>query len=111
MKNNKSYYYKVVVKPDLKQVTQDLHYPVPVKHIDHDGETTVMIICDLSGWAPCTSIYSDTVTNCGQLSDFTDAGHHIVTPQSGSGMYMLCEYNVKYAHYLGNGPIYRYCWT
>ena len=50
-------------------------------------------------------VFSDTVTNCGQLSDFTDAGHHIVIPQSGSGMYMLCEYNVKYAHYLGNGPI------
>ena len=56
MKNNKSYYCKVVVKPDLKHATQDLDYPVPVKHIDRDGETTVMIMCDLSGWAPCTSI-------------------------------------------------------
>ena len=56
MKNNKSYYYKVVVKPDLKQATQDLHYPVPVKYINRDGGLTLMIMCDLSGWALCTSI-------------------------------------------------------
>ena len=55
MKNNKSYYCKVVVKPDLKHATQDLNFSVPVKHIDRAGETTILITCDLSGWTPCTS--------------------------------------------------------
>ena len=49
MKNNKSYYCKVVVKPDLKHATQELNYSVPVNYIDRDGETTVLIMCDLSG--------------------------------------------------------------
>ena len=49
MKNNKSYYCKVVVKPDLNHATQELNHSVPVKHIDRAGETTVLITCDLSG--------------------------------------------------------------